>query len=130
MRTAFLLLVLALFAAHAACTHTQTPGSPPEGVLDCGAEVVNTCAAQALGPVNTCLADLGDWQGCLAGLISPAVCGAETVVGCLVRHAGSQASAAAQVNQGDEVSARVAERSRAWIRSRGYVFAAGAGGAP
>jgi hypothetical protein len=130
LRTSAALALLAVFLAIPACRHAPPTVPPSEvGILDCGLDVVAKCGPQALGPVNTCLASRNDWQECLLGLISPAACGAEHVLACVVRSTGSVAGSQAELNKEDMVSARMAERARAWIVLRGYRFAdAGAGG--
>lgn len=121
-----MLAFLALFAAFVglpACNHqTPEPGSPPSGIIACGSEAVTRCAPQALPAVNTCLSNPGDWQACLIGLIPTVACGSEAILACVVRDVGSKASASAQINPADTVSARQAQRAREWIASRGYTF--------
>jgi hypothetical protein len=124
---AFVLALLAAFLALPACTHEQNPGGPSitGKLLNCGADAVNKCASQALGPVNTCLASLADSTEagkCLTGLIGPGLCGAETVIVCLVRQSGAVARAEAKQNADNEVSTRMAINAHDWIAARGYTF--------
>jgi hypothetical protein len=122
MRILAALALLSVFLAIPACTHNTPTGSPPTGLLDCGVEAVTRCAPQAMPAVNTCLSNAGDWQACLIGLIPTIACGSETILACAVRQVGSSASASAQTNPADGVSARQAQRAREWIASRGYTF--------
>lgn len=125
---AFTLALLAAFLAVPACRHSPEPGQPTQlGVLDCGVDAIAKCAPAAMPAVNTCLANMTDWQACLSDLVGPALCGAESVIACVVRNQGSIAGAEAALNKQDLVSARMAERARTWISTRGYRFADGGG---
>lgn len=124
---AFTLALLSAFLALPACTHQQNPGDPSttDKLINCGSDVVNKCASQALGPINTCLASLADSTEsgkCLTGLIGPGICGVETAIVCLVRQSGSVAKAEATANAGNEVSMRMAINAHNWIAARGYTF--------
>lgn len=102
------------------------PPKPPEwagGVLDCGSEVVQKCGPGMTGPVATCLTSgESSWASCLVGLIRPATCAAEQVVACVVRHVGSSAARSYALNDSDQVSNTIAERSAEFISQRGYQF--------
>lgn len=119
---AFTLAMLAVIAlAVAVLTITgcraHAPGTPSylDRVVDCSTQQVRDCWPSALPATNTCLANLGDWQSCLAALISPAGCVTADVLACVVRQAGSVAAASAAANSDDAVSERIATRARSWI---------------
>lgn len=104
-----------------ACNHQTPVPDPLQAVIDCGESVIAKCLPQALPEVKTCLADGGDWAGCLTKLIVPqAICGTQAVIACAVKNSGAVAAADASLNPGNDVSPRMAERARQW--TAGYKF--------
>jgi hypothetical protein len=116
-----MLALLSVFLAIPACNHQTPAPNPLTAIIDCGESVISKCVPQALPDVTTCLGNGGDWQGCLGRLIVPeAICATQAVIACAVRSAGSVAAADAQLNAGNSVSPRIAERARTW--TAGYKF--------
>lgn len=102
------------------------PPKPPEwagGALDCGQELVQRCGPGATGPVAACLTSgESEWQSCLVGLIRPVACGAEVVIGCVVKHIGDTSAKSYALNDQDVVSGQTAMRAAEWIQARGYQY--------
>ncbi len=120
------LALLAVAMAIPACpTPTPVPdpgpgGSP--GIFTCTKDAIRDHGLVLLPAVNDCLAAPSGWEACLLGLIKPLAGITEEVVACAVQGAGRHAAAAAEANAGDQLSAIEADRARAFIKSRGYVF--------
>jgi hypothetical protein len=102
---------------------TPPPGSPGTGqrIVDCTTQAVADTWPEAMGPVNSCLANTGA-TGCLLALIAPAGQFAESLIACLVRNQGATYAHASQANPADVASKRAADNARAFIQQRGYVF--------
>ena len=106
------------------CKTTGGPDAPvtPVGVgskiISCTSEVVTHNWARVYPGVMHCLtAPLESPMSCL-----DAIPAAIDVVGCIVRNIGRTAAMQADKNEGDVVTLRKAERSRAYIESRGLQF--------
>lgn len=119
---AVLLLVVSSFG-FTACPHPGPGPVTPGGVISCGAEAVQSCAAGALPAVNECLAGTSNVTDCLLALIQPVGCITHDVIACLVRHEGAAAEHASQANAADKRDARIAARAREYLQGQGVQFA-------
>ena len=109
--------MIAMMCLLAACPKPGPgPGQPPApGVVQCSADAVQKCAAQALPAVNECLSGQGDITVCLIGLIQPAGCITYEVVVCLTRHEGAASMHAFEENVNDSRDAWRANRAREFL---------------
>lgn len=116
------LALLAAFMALPAGCPKPTPGPGSPGIVVCTTEAVRANGLSLIPKVNDCLVAPSSWEACLISLIDPVANITEDVLACVVQSQGRQAAAAAEANTKDELSAITAERARAFIKSRGYVF--------
>lgn len=91
-------------------------------VIACGSTAMQQNWPSVLPQVNGCLTSPGDWEGCLIGLINPAIGVTEDLVACLVKDQGVKFSDSAKVNVNDTTSVMAAQRADAFITKRGYKF--------
>jgi hypothetical protein len=119
MTTAPLVVAWLLVFATASCK--IPPLKVPKSLIDCGTQAVRERGIALIAPVNTCLIAQSP-AACLLGLVNPALGITTSVLACVTRSAGSELSAAAQVNASDTVSKIGAENARAFIIDQGYQF--------
>lgn len=114
--------VLCLVVLLVAC---PKPGPGPvshPNPIQCASEAVQKCAPGALPAVNECLSGTGNVVDCLLGLIMPAGCLSYETICCLVRHEGSAAQHAYEVNHEDTRDHWRAQRARQFLTETGATF--------
>lgn len=116
-------LIVAIFAVVPGCRTTQGGGGQlTSRVVNCSTEAVRDAWPRAYPEVMHCLTAIMEApMTCLDAIPTAVQVGIDTVA-CIVRGAHVEAARQSERSPGDTVSLRKAERSRAWLDSKGLVF--------
>ena len=120
MRLPIVALLVTLLASAGCPGGCQVPTGGQ--AIQCGSEAIEKNWHKALPKVNACLTMATGWEGCLIGLIEPAVGITEDVIACLVKDQGAKFADTASANPSDATSKDGAAHAAEFLQKRGYKF--------